>query len=179
MALPSTMHGVTLEISDVDRGVYASADLRVARHPSETLDFLVTRLLAFCLAYDDALAFGRGVSTADEPTAWVKDPTGRILLWLDVGAPSPERIHKASKKAEAVLVVTHKDPDVVAGALQAGGVHRGEDIEVIGVPTDLVGALADTIGRRNQWTVVHTEGVLYVTVGGATHEGALVHRRAG
>ncbi|MCA9545616.1 MAG: YaeQ family protein [Myxococcales bacterium] len=179
MALPSTMHGVTLDISDIDRGVYASADLRVARHPSETLDFLVTRLIAYCLAYHEDLAFGRGVSTADEPTAWVKDPTGRILLWLDVGAPSPERIHKAAKKAEQVLIVTHKDPDTVAGALQAAGVHRGAEIEVIGVPTPLVDALAETVDRRNQWAVVHTEGVLYVTVDGVTHEAALVHRRAG
>jgi uncharacterized protein YaeQ len=173
------MHAVALEISDIDRGVYASAELRVARHPSETVEFLVTRLLAYCIAYDEDLAFGRGVSSADEPTAAVYDPTGRLTLWLDVGAPAPARIHKAAKKADAVMVVTHKDADAVAGALRAADVHRGAEIPVIGVPRDLVSALAATIGRRNAWTVVHTEGVLYVTVDGATHEGALVHRRAG
>ena len=82
MALPSTMHQFQLDITDVDRGVYEAVELRAARHPSESVPFLVTRILAFALEYREGLAFGRGVSTPDEPALWVVGPgSGATPLW--------------------------------------------------------------------------------------------------
>src|SRR5215216_4645254 len=100
MALQATMHNVELAVSDVDRGVYEALDLRVAQHPSETMRYLVTRLFAYCLSYEDGIAFSKGgLSDTDEPPIAVRDPTGVFLAWIDVGAPSAERLHKASKAA--------------------------------------------------------------------------------
>ncbi|MCB9540653.1 MAG: YaeQ family protein [Myxococcales bacterium] len=85
MALPSTIYRVRLELSDVDRGVYDALDLRMAQHPSETAAFFLTRLLAFALEQREHLAFGKGISDADEPAIWARDYTEKVLLWLDVG----------------------------------------------------------------------------------------------
>src|SRR5581483_8820144 len=97
MAASATLYHLEIELSDVDRGVYQTLDLRVARHPSETMAYLLTRVIAFCLCHEEGLAFSKGLSTTDEPAAWVRDPHGRVTLWIDIGAPTPERLHKASK----------------------------------------------------------------------------------
>src|SRR5580692_306737 len=100
MALTATMHHVEVELSDVDRGVYESLDLRIARHPSESGRYLVTRLLAYCLSYEEGIAFSKGgLSSADEPPIAIRDATDTLLAWIDVGSPSAERLHKAAKAA--------------------------------------------------------------------------------
>src|SRR3954452_17255865 len=100
MALSATVYHLQIELSDVDRGVYEALDLRVARHPSETMRYLLTRTIAYCLIYEEGIAFSKGLSTTDEPAVWVKDPGGLVLVWIDIGTPSAERLHKASKAAE-------------------------------------------------------------------------------
>src|SRR5262245_30761707 len=116
MAASATLFHLQIDLSDVDRGVYQALDLRVARHPSETMPFLLTRVIALCLCYEEGIAFSKGLSTTDEPAVWVKEPDGRIALWIDVGSPSPERLHKASKAAARVGVFTHRDPELLKKA---------------------------------------------------------------
>ncbi len=177
MALTATMYRVRLDLSDVDRGVYDALDLRMAQHPSETVAFFLTRLLAFALEQREHLAFGKGISDADEPAIWARDYTDKVLLWLDVGAPSPERIHKASKLADEVVIYTHRDLDRVVDDLSGKGVHQAENIRVVGVPTELLDALEARLDRNTTWGLLRTEGVVYVSGEGWSVEGALVERR--
>src|SRR6476469_2264618 len=97
MALTATMYHLQIGLSDVDRGVYETLDLRVAQHPSETMRYLLTRTLAYCLLYEPGIAFTRGLSTTDEPALWIKDLQGQLRTWIDVGTPSADRLHKARK----------------------------------------------------------------------------------
>src|SRR6185295_7482929 len=109
--LTATMYHFEVELSDVDRSTYAALDLRLARHPSESARYLNTRLLAYCLSYEDGIAFSKGgLSSTDEPPIAVHDPTGIFMAWIDIGAPSAERLHKAAKAARRVALFTHVEP---------------------------------------------------------------------
>ena len=88
VASAATLYNFKVEVADVDRGAYASLELRVARHPSETPEYMLARLLAYCLEYQEGIAFTDGVSAVDEPAVLVRDLTGRITAWIEVGAPS-------------------------------------------------------------------------------------------
>src|ERR687898_3661029 len=99
MALTAIIHNFDIELADSDRGVYESLALRVARHPSESDEFLVARVLAYCLEYREGIEFSRGLSDADEPPIAVRDLTGRLRAWIDVGTPSPDRLHREAKLA--------------------------------------------------------------------------------
>src|SRR5262245_44730898 len=108
MALGSTIYHLTIELSDTDRSTYASLDLRLARHPSESSRYLLTRTLAYCLSYEEGICFSKGgLSSSEEPPVYVQDATGVLKAWIDVGAPSAKRLHKASKAAERVALFTH------------------------------------------------------------------------
>jgi uncharacterized protein YaeQ len=104
VALGATIFKATVQISDMDRGYYGEHALTIARHPSETDERMMVRLLAFCLHANEALSFGKGLSTDDEPDIWEKDLTGAIVAWIDVGQPDDRRIRKASGRARQVFV---------------------------------------------------------------------------
>lgn len=168
MALPSTIYHLRVELSDVDRGVYEALDLRLARHPSETMRYLLTRVIAYCLCYAEGLAFSKGLSNGDEPALWIRDLVGNLQAWIEVGSPSPERLHKASKAAPRVLVFTHHDLEQLKKAAQSKAIHKADSIEIYTLDAVFLDALAATTGRNAEWTLVHTEGVVYVTSGGET-----------
>src|SRR5688572_28505156 len=107
MALTATVYSFDVNLADVDRGIYATLAVRAALHPSETEELLVTRLLAYCLEYEEGISFSKGVSDGDEPAVWVRDPAGRIRTWIEIGAPDAARLHKAAKAADRVAVYTH------------------------------------------------------------------------
>jgi uncharacterized protein YaeQ len=99
MALGSTIYTFDINLADVDRGVYETLNLRVAQHPSETQDYLLTRVMAYCLQYTEGVAFSKGLSDPDEPAIAVRDLTGVLKAWIDIGLPEPARLHRASKAA--------------------------------------------------------------------------------
>jgi uncharacterized protein YaeQ len=107
MAPNSTIYKAELQVSDMDRHYYATHALTLARHPSETEERLMVRLLAFALHADEALEFGRGLSSEDEPALWRKSPGGEIELWIELGQPDESRIRKASGRAREVVVVNY------------------------------------------------------------------------
>jgi uncharacterized protein YaeQ len=123
MALTATLHTLHLALNDADRGVYQTLELRIARHPSETLPYMLSRTLAYCLFWEEDIGFSRGLSTADEPAVWVKSPDGRVLLWLDVGHPSAERLHKASKAAQRVAVCSWQEPADFRASVAGARIH--------------------------------------------------------
>ncbi|PLX84683.1 MAG: hypothetical protein C0614_04935 [Desulfuromonas sp.] len=107
MALPSTIFKVLLSISDIDRGYYADHGLTLARHPSETDERMMMRLVAFIFHADEQLSFTRGLCVDQEPDLWLKDLTGEISLWIEVGLPDERRIRKACSKAKQVVVYAY------------------------------------------------------------------------
>ncbi|MGK0361292.1 MAG: hypothetical protein ACI9U2_003610 [Bradymonadia bacterium] len=176
MALTATIRTFTIDLSDVDRGVYTQLELRVAQHPSESVPFMITRLMAYLFEYTEDLVFGRGVSNADEPAVYAKDPTGRWLLWIDVGAPGADRLHRASKRADRVVIYTHRDPDEVARRLAGETIHQVEALRIYGVPESLIEPLGAAVGRRNTWGVVRSGGEIYVSGDGVEAQGSLTER---
>ena len=114
MALSATVYHFQIELSDVDRGVYESLDLRVARHPSESTPYLLTRVIAYALLFEEGIAFSKGLSTTEEPALWVKDLQGNLRVWVELGTPSADRLHKVSKASPRVVVFTQHDPRLLA-----------------------------------------------------------------
>src|SRR5687767_5007215 len=106
MGLPATLYRIKIDLSDVDRGVYETLDLRVAQHPSESPRHLVARTIAYALSYEEGIAFSKGVSSVDEPAVFVRDMQGTLTAWIEIGTPSAERLHKARKAVERVRIFT-------------------------------------------------------------------------
>jgi uncharacterized protein YaeQ len=171
MAASATMYHLQIDLSDVDRGVYEAIDLRVARHPSETMRYLLTRVIAYCLCHEEGIAFSKGLSTVEEPAVWVKDPQGNLRVWIEIGTPTAERMHKASKASPRVVVFTQNDPALLKKAARTKAIHKAEAIEVYALDGALLDALDAATDRNARWTVVHTEGTLYVTSGDTSISG--------
>src|SRR5204862_5250436 len=127
MSLKSTFYNSTGEISDVDRGVYETVAVRLAMHPSETTEYMATRLLAYCLEYTQGIEMTAGLSDGNEPAIVVRDLTGRITAWIGIGLPDADRLHRASKLAERVAVYTHRDPTILLSQLAGHRIPRAGD----------------------------------------------------
>jgi uncharacterized protein YaeQ len=169
----ATVHTFEIELADVDRGVYETLDLRVPRHPSETEAYLVTRVLAYCLEYAEGVSFSNGLADPEEPTLAVRDLTGALRVWVDVGAPDAARMHKASKVAARVAVYTHKDPERLIRQWSGERIHRGAHLELYSVDRALVAGLAARLKRRMAFMLSVTSGHLYITLGDEVIEGAV------
>lgn len=169
MAIGATLYTFTVHLSDIDRGVYQELDLRLARHPSETAEFLVTRLLAYCLEYEEGITFSDGgVSSTDEPAVLVRDLTGRLTAWIEIGAPDADRVHRGSKLTGRVAVYTHRDPAKVLAALTGKRIHRAETIPFYSFDRGFVDAAVAVLERRNTATVSVTERQLYLDINGSS-----------
>ncbi len=168
MAQTSTIYNFDVTLSDVDRGVYESLKLQLARHPSETLPFLITRLLAYCLEFREGLAFTKGLSDSEEPALWAQDRTGELTLWVEVGVPRAERLHKASKRGIEVAVYVHKDPKILHAQLKGERIHNGEKIKVCGFSAQFFDEIEPLIEKRTTLSISVSEGQLYVSIGAAT-----------
>jgi uncharacterized protein YaeQ len=173
MALGSTLYTLDIALSHVDRHVYESLALRVPMHPSESPAFFVTRVLAFCLEYTEGIGFSRGVSDPDEPTLFVRDLTGALQGWFEIGAPDAARVHKAAKAAPRVAIYTHRDPAMVRRAFAGERIHRADTIPLFAIDRDFIEAVAERLDRRQQWELTVTEGTLYLTVAGSMLTGAV------
>jgi uncharacterized protein YaeQ len=174
MALPATIYNFDVELADSDRGVYESLALRVARHPSESEEYLVARVLAYLLEFADGIAFSRGVSDPEEPAIAVRDRTGAITTWIDIGTPDAARLHKASKVARRVVVYTHKDPRQFLKQLAGERIHRADALELYAIDRALVSALVARLERRVAFSVSIAERELYVAIGPENLAGTVV-----
>ncbi len=160
----ATVYSFDIELSDVDRGVYETLALRTARQPSETAEYLLTRVLAYCLEYREGLAFSAGLADPDEPALAVRDLTGALLTWIDIGAPDAARLHKASKAAPRVVVYTHKDPAALVRQLAEARIHRAAALEIYAVDRALLAALSERLERRMVLALAVSDRHLYVTI---------------
>ena len=175
--LTATIYNFDVELTDTDRQVYESLALRLARHPSESEEYLVARLLAYLLEFTEGITFSRGVSDANEPTIAVRDLTGTMTAWIDIGTPDAERLHKASKAAARVAVYTHKDPTQYLKQLAGERIYRAEALELYAIDRALVDALVARLDRRVAFSLSVTDRELYVSIGSDNLTGGVVRLR--
>jgi uncharacterized protein YaeQ len=173
MALPSSIHRVTIDLSDVDRGVYESLQTTVARHPSETGERLVARLLAYALFFEPDLAFAKGVGAGDEPDLWVKGPDGRVQLWVEAGLPDAERLIKAGRHADRVALIACGRTLPLWEQQQLPRLAGMANLTLFRFDQPFITSLVATLDRSITWSVTVTDGSLYITVGTETFETTL------
>jgi uncharacterized protein YaeQ len=173
MALSDTIYVFDIELANSDRGVYDSLKLRIARHPSETAERMLTRLFAYCLEYTEGIALSNGISDPDEPAIAVRDLTGALQVWIDVGAPEPARLHRASKAARRVAVYTHKDAAQLVTRLSGERIHRIDSLELYAMDFDWLSDLAQRLQRRTSFTLTVSEQHIYLSLGEETLSGII------
>ena len=164
MALPATVRRFTIAIADADREIYDELDVRVAQHPSESERYLVTRVLARALEHGEGWSFS--TVSDDEPALLQRDLRGDITAWVEVGAPSDERLHKAGKASPRVVIYTWKP-------LEIGKVYGADRLEIVQLPPELLDGVAATLQRNNRWDLSRTGGVIYLSIGELTFEADL------
>lgn len=176
MALPATIFRATIELADIDRGLYEKLETTVARHPSETNERLVARLFAYALYYNEDLSFTKGIAAADEPDLWTKEPDGRVREWIEVGLPDFERLRKVSRHAEAVILVASGS----ASALwrwqeqMLPKLAVIDNLTILALEPAFVAQIVALLQRAIHWSLTITEGAIYLTIGDATLEANLL-----
>jgi len=179
MAETATIYNFTIDLADMDRGVYEALELRVARHPSESVAYMLVRVLAYCLEYQEGLAFTEGVSSGDEPALVVRDLTGRMTAWIEVGMPDAARLHRGSKHAGRVAVYTHRDARQLLAQLSGAKIHRGGDIPIRAFDRGAIDAVAALIDRRTSLSLSVTQGTLFISIGARSVTLPVVEHRIG
>lgn len=179
MALTATMYTLGVQLSDSDRGVYETLELRVARQPSETAEYMVMRILAYCLEYTEGISFTEGVASGDEPAVLVRDLTGRVTAWIEVGMPAAARLLKGSKLADRAAVYTHREVRQVLAQLQGERIHRAGEIPIISFERGFVEELAARLERRTALSLTVTGRHLYVEAEGHLLSSPILERKLG
>jgi uncharacterized protein YaeQ len=177
MALSATVYHFEIALSDSDRGVYESLSFRVAQHPSETGEYLATRVLAYCLEYTRGLNFSKGLSEPDVPALTVHDLTGVLTSWIEVGLPEPARLHKAAKACPRVVVYAHRDVSAWLPRLAGESIHRAGAIEIYAVDLPLIAAFAAQLTRRMKFDCVASDRHLYLSFGENTLSGSVTRHQ--
>lgn len=171
MALASVLHRFRIALSDIDREVYKEIDIRLAKHPSETDHYLLTRMLAYVLNERLDLEFSPlGLGDPDQPAIIQKGIHG-ILLWIEIGNPSARKIHKASKAAKVVKIYTYKDPEILIREIQENKIFNSSQLQVFAFSAGLLNRLTELLQRDNKWTVVHNGGSLMIQCGDIMEQG--------
>ena len=165
MALGATIYLFNVDLADSDRDVYKTLELRVARHPSETAEYMLTRVLAYCCEYSEGLAFSSGIADPDEPSIALRDLTGKLQLWIEIGTPDAARLHKASKASPRVVVYSHKDAALLATRLTGEKIHRVADIELYALDREWIVGIANKLERRVNFALTISERHLYLSMG--------------
>jgi uncharacterized protein YaeQ len=167
--LTATIYNFDIDLADHDRGVFEALSLRVARHPSESEEYLWTRVLAYALECVEGIEFSRGgLSDPDEPAIVIRDLTGRVRSWIEVGAPDATRLHKAAKAAPRVAVYTHKDPAQLVSRLISERIHKADTIELYSFDRGFIAGLSEYLDRRMAFALSVTDRELYLSIADRT-----------
>lgn len=169
MALKSTIYKANLNIADMDRNYYAQHNLTLALHPSETEERLMVRLLAFVLFAEERLEFGRGISADDEPALWLKDYSGDIRLWIEVGQPDERLLRRAAGRSDRVVVLAYGGRAMEAWWQKEGAaIGRLPKVEVMALDEEQSAALTQLASRGMELQCTVQDGQLWVTDGSST-----------
>lgn len=170
MAQRSTIHRVSIELSDTDRQVYEDLLLSVARADSETLHRLAARLLAYCLCYERDIAFTQGVGAGDEPDVWVKEPGDRVKTWIEVGLPDAKRLVKAARHCGRVVLLAYGRGLPRWEEEHLPQLAQAANVTVAALDLRVLDQLVARLDRNIVWSLTVTGGTLYLTTGGAQFE---------
>lgn len=162
MAIKPTIYKFQIAISDFNRDQYDSVNLTVALHPSETLERMMARVMAYCLNAQENMAFGKGLSTAEEPDVWVKTLDDQTLLWIDVGEPAPERVKKSSRVATAVKVYSFNSKSDTWWEQSKGKVQSFKNVNFYQFDWPQIQVLASLVGRNMEWSLSISGSTIYV-----------------
>ncbi len=177
MAHTTTLRRYEIALSDSDRSVYESVEWRVAQHPSETDRYLAARIIARCLEHAEGVEFSRGLDADDEPAIWQKNLRGELMAWIEVGSPSTERLHRASKTAPRLVVYAYKQPEKILEEAVAFKAHKVENWSVVEFNPTFLDQIAAATDKVNRWELAVSGGSMYLTVGGKLLESSFkVHR---
>lgn len=168
MALKATIYKADLSIADMDRHYYQEHALTIARHPSETDERVMIRVLAFALHADPALAYGKDLFDVEEPALWQKDLTGAIDLWVEVGQPDEKRLLKAAGRASRVVVYSYSATSDIWYKGLASKIDRNRKIEVINIPAAISAELEAMAARSMQLQCTIQDGQVWLTDGTRT-----------
>lgn len=168
MALKATIYKADLQIADMDRQYYDGHTLTIARHPSETDERVMIRVLAFALHASPALTFTKGLFDTDEPELWEKDLTGAIQTWIEVGQPDDRRIAKACGRAERVVVYSYSAASHVWYKQLSGKLGRASNLSIVNIPAETSSALEKLAKRGMQLQVTIQDGQVWITDGADT-----------
>jgi uncharacterized protein YaeQ len=177
MAPKSTVYAFSIGLSDIDRGVYEELKLSVALHPSESVEFMLTRVLAYALEFAEGIAFSPGIGSPDEPAIAIKSLDGTPLAWIDVGSPSGERLHRAAKASSRVAVYCHRGADVTYQQLTQSPIFRGEEVLFFSFADPFIFELVTALDRRNEMSLSRSEQTLYISLNGKEFSTPLHERR--
>ncbi len=175
MAIGATIYRFSIALSDVDRGVFESVELRIAQHPSESPLFFVVRALARCLEHDERVELTRGVSDTELPALVIRDMEGRLSDWIEVGLPGHKRVHKATSRCDRVVIYAHKQVPPYIEKLRAAEIRRADRVTVVHFDDEMLDALQDALQRSAQWSITVSDNVLYIEANGAAISGP-IHR---
>jgi len=171
MALTSTIYKVQLQLSDLDRNRFGNHALTLARHPSETEQRLMVRLLAFALNAEEGLEFCRGLSNDDEPALWQHDMSGRLLHWIELGQPDPVRLRRACGRADRVSLYCYGGRAVEPWwRNNQDAMAKLERLAIVNIPGDQVDALASLAARSMSLNCTVQDGLIWLDDGATTLE---------
>lgn len=166
MALKSTIFKAELSITDMDRDYYATHQLTIAQHPSETNERMMVRIVAFALYANENLQFTKGLSAEDEPDIWQKNLRDEVYLWVDLGQPDEKRIRKACSRGQQAVVVSYGGGTAeVWWKKTHDKLHRFDNLTVINLANDEVAALAQAVERTMQIQCTIQQGQLWFSIG--------------
>ena len=171
-----TLFAFQVTLSDLDRQVYETLHLRAALHPTETAELLVLRLLAYVLEYDHGIGWTAGLEDIEQPMIWVRDLSGTLQRWIDVGAVDLERLRQATRQAPMVILYTAEDLELLRAALLEKNPPRRERIHLRGLSPILLESIAGELERRTELSITVVADELFVTVGGLSFSSVVEQR---
>jgi uncharacterized protein YaeQ len=177
MDLTATVYRFDISLSDVDRAVYENLDLRLAPHQLETPSYLLTRMLAYCLEYREGIEMARGMFDTREPDLWVRDLTGRVTHWIEVGTPNAKGLHKASKAADHVIIYSYDDPGLLKSQLAKQKIYRAKDIQLYSLDPVFLKELESVMDRRTIIDLYICSREIFVTTAGRSFSSRLIEHQ--
>jgi uncharacterized protein YaeQ len=161
-----------IELSDIDKNLYRTLNFRIAQHPSETAPYLLTRVLAYALSYQEGLEFSaKGLGNPDEPALMILGQHGTIDVWIEVGNPSTRKLHRASKASKQVIVYTYKPTEVYLREIHDEEVHRAPEIRIFFLDPQFLTRLEKLLVKNNRWSLLYQQGQLDIEAEGGAVSG--------
>lgn len=171
-----TLYKFQIELSDIPRSLYQTLDFRVAQHPSESMPYLLTRILAYVLNYEEDLTFAAaGLHDPDAAAMHIAEVNGGVNTLIEIGSPSARKLHKATKTARTVKVYTYKNPQTLIEEIQTEKVHRAQEIELYSLSTAFLAEIEPLLKRDNRWGVMFNDGTISIQVGDLSLSGELTN----